>query len=305
MPPFPEGQPYFRPDSSPADPGDAPVRHFPLGRRSGPESLGRVLFWRILSLLAVLFWAVMTGLLIRDTYFPEESRFAEVPPSTVLDLFLYHRDAPNTLILYKDDIKLGHAMLGVRKQLTPPGEADLYDLQASGQIDGEAFGKAAQKLTWRLTSELDAGQNWKSLSLQLIWQPSSPDAGPNDGMVANIAWTEGSKTPVFEVRQGGQVIMDMAKATSLLEGGSFPLLSLMGATKGGLGGSLAQVKAREGLMLLAGKRRKCYILHMSFMGMYEMKTLFTEAGELARVDLPQGWHLLEPMIHGLGGQVMP
>jgi hypothetical protein len=32
---------------------------------------------------------------------------------------------------------------------------------------------------------------------------------------------------------------------------------------------------------------------------YEAQLYFTEIGELARVDLPGGYRLLEPMLHGL------
>ena len=262
--------------------------------------------WKTIQILGVFFWAVMTGLLIRDTYFPEESRFAEMPPGFVLDLFLQHRDVPDTLMLYNGDQKRGHALIGVRAQPAAPDQTPVYDFQGSGQIDGEAFGNAEHQMTWRLTSELDDAKKWRKLSLQMIWQPTNPSAGADQGLVANIAWKEGGGPPAFEVRQGGKVIMDLAKATSMLEGGAFPLLNLIGGTKGnGFASRLAQIKAREGLMTLAGKLRKCYVLQMQIMGMYEMKAVFTEAGELARVDLPQDWQLLEPMIHGLGGHVVP
>jgi hypothetical protein len=32
---------------------------------------------------------------------------------------------------------------------------------------------------------------------------------------------------------------------------------------------------------------------------YDVQALFTEVGELARVDLPHGFSLKEPLIHGL------
>jgi hypothetical protein len=46
------------------------------------------MIWRVAAILAVLFWAVMSGLLVRDIYFPEASRFAVVPPRMVIELFL-------------------------------------------------------------------------------------------------------------------------------------------------------------------------------------------------------------------------
>ena len=52
-------------------------------------------------------------------------------------------------------------------------------------------------------------------------------------------------------------------------------------------------------MDLAGKTRKCYIVTATLLGMYEVLVYFTEVGELARIELPQGYRLIEPMMHGL------
>ena len=60
-----------------------------------------------------------------------------------------------------------------------------------------------------------------------------------------------------------------------------------------------KLQAREGMMMLAGRQRKCFVLTLPIMGMYEVKMIFTEAGELARIDLPDDYVLLEPTIHGL------
>ena len=60
-----------------------------------------------------------------------------------------------------------------------------------------------------------------------------------------------------------------------------------------------QLQAREGVMTLAGRERKCFVLTLPILGSQELKMIFTEAGELARIDLPEGYSLLEPMIYGL------
>jgi hypothetical protein len=52
-------------------------------------------------------------------------------------------------------------------------------------------------------------------------------------------------------------------------------------------------------MELAGKRRRCYFVTLSPMQGMEMRIYFTEIGELARIELPQGYRLIEPMVHGL------
>lgn len=265
------------------------------------------MFWRIISALGVLFWAVMTGLLIRDTYFPEESRFAEVPPKFVFDLFLKQRESATTLLLFRNQDRIGHSTFSIRRQNAVKDEPGIYDLQGSGLVEGKAFGSNAPDFAWRMSSELDEGQSWRSVIFQSGWRQENRSDPSRDGVTATISWKQGGDTPVFEVRQAGQVIMDNSKADALLKGGMMPLGGLLGsqANRSAVFANLAQVKAREGAMTLAGKRRKCYVLQMLFAGLYEIKMLFTEAGELARVELPQGLHLLEPTIHGLGAQLAP
>ena len=60
-----------------------------------------------------------------------------------------------------------------------------------------------------------------------------------------------------------------------------------------------KVTAREGSMKIAGQRRKGYVIEFSLMDHYHAKAFFTEAGELAIVELPEGYRAVEPVIHGL------
>lgn len=275
----------------------------------------RRMLWRITGALIVLFWAVMTGLLVRDTYFPEESRFAEVPPALVWNLFLRHDAsgaALNTLHLYHDDQKLGHATFSVRKRGGEPsskgGQAEEeggnevtaapsdFEVSATGMIDGVAMGRQGADVAWRIAGELAGGEHWRKVDLQTRW--SATDTA------ATLIWKEGEMQPAWEVRQGDELIMSSKTAAGMLPGasGMVPPGLLPGFAGAGVEdgvGSALNIRAREGTMDLAGRRRKCYVLHITILGMYEAKAIFTEAGELARVDLPQGYRLLEPMIHGL------
>lgn len=264
------------------------------------------MFWRIISALAVLFWAVMTGLLIRDTYFPEESRFAEVPPAFVFDLFLNHRETATTLQLRKDDDRIGHATVTIRKQNVVGGGRSSYDLMGSGQIEGRAFGAKEKDLTWRLSGDLDEGHEVRGVVFQTAWRgEGDPNNRKSDAVTATASWRLGGK-PDIEVRQGGKVVLDTASAYSLLGASTLPLGGMMRSLPGTTPQpGFAVVTAREGAMMLAGKRRKCYLVQMQFMGLYNVKIVFTEAGELARIDLPQGFHLLEPTIHGLDAGLTP
>lgn len=273
----------------------------------------RGMLWRILSAVIVLFWAVMTGLIIRDTYFPDQSRFAVVPPRFVFDLFLAEAAAfNNTLHLYHDDARIGHTSFTIRKDgsdavdddfdFDSDAESDagiqegsLYALMASGTVHFPVpGGNVEHDLTYRLTAELADAERWQSLDLEL--RSNSAD------VLATILWKLGDKLPQVEVKRGGQVIMNT------------PLLQTMMAMKGTLGGmewfselNAAQaanveatpLHAREGIMELAGKKRRCYIVTWPVLQTEEVRIYFTEVGELARIELPQGYRFIEPMMHGL------
>lgn len=253
------------------------------------------MLWRILSAVIVLFWAVMTGLIIRDTYFPDHSRFAVVPPRFVFDLFLAEAAAfNNTLHLYHEKEKIGHTTFTIRRD----GDENapfVYAVLASGSVEAKKDQLTGHDLTFRLNGELANAERWTSLDLEV--KSLSAD------MLATIAWKAGDKLPAIEVKKGGQLVMNTQ------------FIQTMMAMKGALGGGdkdwlaqLSQVQqqaksvplsAREGLMDLAGKQRRCYIVTLEIMQMEEIRLYFTEAGEMARIEMPQGYRFIEPMMHGL------
>lgn len=266
------------------------------------------MFWRLVSIVGILFWAVMAGLLVRDTYFPEESRFAEVPPKMVLDMFLTHRGSTSSMLLYRDDTKLGHANVSVGKESAQPGQAPFFRLRGSGLIDGEMLSRPGSSLSWLLESELGEDSTWRRLQFQSRLVPPGKSAVDGHDTVVLMSWQAGDAIPFFEVREGSRTIVDSKIASALIQNGTIPLgglLSSSAASANPNAPGFAQVSAREGLMRLAGKRRKCYVLAVQLAGIYEIKALFTEAGELASIELPQGYRLLDPGIHELAPTTEP
>lgn len=265
------------------------------------------MFWRLVSILGILFWAVMAGLLVRDTYFPEESRFAEVPPKMVLDMFLTHRGSTSSMVLLRDSAKIGHANINVSADAAPPGQSRLYRFRGSGLIEGIVFARPDSSLSWLLESDLDEDSKWKRLQFQSRLAPAGGAGREADGMLTMLSWAAGDALPYVELREGGRKIMDSSMAAALLQGRQLPLAGLIekSPNAGNETPGLAQITAREGLMRLAGKRRKCYILTVQLAGMYQIKALFTEAGELASIDLPQGYRLLDPGINDLAPVTEP
>lgn len=256
------------------------------------------MFWRLAAILAVLFWAVMSGLLVRDVYFPEASRFTRVPPRMVVDLFLRQSDSfGSQLHLYHDRERIGHASFQISQRIKP-NHKTVHDILARGvveQIEGD--GRRRVSATWNFACILADAERWQHLQIQAEF--------PEREASLKLAWNEHESSPEVLVRHGGRVIMNSQDVKMILgagEGGAMAMLSLFG------GGGLAQLgekpketalHAREGLMMLAGRQRKCFVLTMPVIGPHEVTLRFTEAGELARIDLPDGYSLLEPTIHGL------
>lgn len=256
------------------------------------------MLWRLLSAFVVLFWAVMTGLIIRDTYFPDYSRFAEVPVRMVFDLFLSEAAAfNNTLHVYQGQDKLGHTSFVLRRMEASldPALKPVYALVASGSLSLPGpTGKI--EFSYQLNGELLEAEQWKSFRVRVN--------APDSEVEADIAWKEGDQLPEIEIKKSGQIVMNTYMAKNLLEnpgatGWITQMLPMKLDMKSISQASAAKLQAREGRLELAGKQRRCYVVTATLIQGYEAKLYFSEVGELARVELPGGYRLLEPMMHGL------
>ncbi|WP_395735541.1 hypothetical protein [Prosthecobacter sp.] len=259
------------------------------------------MFWRVAAVLAVLFWAVMSGLLVRDIYFPEASRFAIVPPKMVMNLFLRQSETfGTTLHLYHHREKIGHADLQVSRRNKAEGLV-MYDLIAHGVVEQAEPGDQMRSIaaTWSIGSTLADAERWQHLTLKASF--------PHQDASMHLNWNEDQPSPEVQVKQGDRVVMNSKDVKMLVDmvsgkGGAMAVLSMFGGSLPKSGSTQPEamtLQAREGLMALAGRQRKCFILTLPILGMYEVKMIFTEAGELARIDLPDDYVLLEPTIHGL------
>jgi len=265
------------------------------------------MIWRVAAVLAVVFWAVMSGLLVRDIYFPEASRFAIVPPRMVMDLFLRQSETFGcTLHLYHQREKIGHANLQVNRRIKPNHQT-VYDIVAHGVVEQVRPGEQLHSIlaNWSLGCTLADAESWQQLNIKVNF--------PQQDASMQLSWNDKQSSPEVQVKQGERVVMKSPDAKLLMGMGAgqdsaLAMLSLLGGGVPKMGAQPDQadtlkLQAREGMMVLAGRQRKCFVLTLPIMGMYEVKMIFTEAGELARIDLPDDYVLLEPTIHGLQNTV--
>jgi hypothetical protein len=253
------------------------------------------MFWRILSTVILLFWAVMTGLIIRDSYFPDHSRFAVVPVRRVFDLFLNEAAAfNNTLDLYHEQEKRGHITFTIKKH-DEKAEVPVYALLVNGglQIPAE---KESVQASFSAVGELADAETWRSFKVAVKAPAAETEAA--------ISWKLGDELPEVDVKKSGQVVMNTQMVKAMLGmkdalGGQSNWLQQVLPSGALPEASSFRLTAREGKMDLAGKSRRCYIVLLHLIQGYELKMYFSELGELARIDLPQGYRLIEPMMHGL------
>jgi hypothetical protein len=258
-------------------------------------------FWenmmRIITLSVLVFWVAMTGLLVRMVYFPDHSRFVEVPPRLVLKGFLEGGATINTLHVYKKDQKLGHASVSTRRVWA--GGVNQYRVYFSGVLDKGAIEMVDAPMNWRLELLLEDLDTWAGAKGQIRLGETNT--------VLDFEWVKSERMPRFTLKQKGQVVADDNSIQPMLgafmgpqAAGADPVLPEgLGLAPGADVATLFQVKTLQGVMMLAGQERQAFLMELSAMEHWKAKAFFTEAGELALVDLPEGWRLVEPVIYGL------
>lgn len=255
------------------------------------------MIWRATAVLTVLFWAVMSGLLVRDVYFPEASRFAVVPPKVVIDLFLRQSDSfGSQLHLWHHGEKTGHASFQISHRIKPDHQV-VYDVLARGMVERQdGDGRRHVESSWSVACSLADAEHWRHLQLDVAF--------PQHDARLQMSWGGEQAPPEVLVKQGRRVVMNSQDVKMLLDAGHDSLAALLPMLAGDMkkrGGQHdpMRLQGREGLMLLAGRERKCFVLTLPLFGRHEVRMIFTEAGELARIDLPDDYSLREPTIHGL------
>jgi hypothetical protein len=260
------------------------------------------MLWKSVTALIVLFWVVMTTLLVRHTYFPKSSGLVRTPVNQVLDLVAHQRQITRSTmsVLHKGQ-RAGNADLAISEWREPAMQKSSgYHFQAGGALKLEGSNStSASSVTWRFDGDLKEEGGWNSMALAM--------RTPATNTSVFIGWKQGDAMPKIEVWRDKELIMDTKAALEQARNKQgAPGLGMMGGLLPSFMGSQSvslenfiQLQAQEGVIHLAGKPRKGYILTLSLMGFYQAKAFYTEVGELTRVELPQGWSLMDPLLEGL------
>ena len=253
------------------------------------------MLWRLATGLIVLFWAVMTALLVRNTYFPEESEQGPVPVRLILQRYAATPTLSNTFQLQHAGSTCGNVSMSVIEWKDPASAQHRgFTWQVGGHIELDPQSSPPARVTWNFSGDYTDDEHWERMTL-------GARSSVTDTFVS-VQWKQGLELPMIEVRKGDKLIMDtkaameQAKSSPMATGlGGLSGLGGLGSFMPGfLGGnktvsldSLVRLNARNASVRLGGRIRKAFVLNISLMGLYPSRAWFTEAGEVIRVDLPQ------------------
>ena len=248
--------------------------------------------WTLFKGLVILFWLTTTVLMVRDVYFPPNHELREVPVGVVIKGFLDHGFKLNSMQVFHNGEKIGHATVDVRK-VTPSDPTSDYILPISITLEANAIPSLGGMASLTGKVELKGGTEWAGVS-GTVRMPQ--------GKVLEFHWDKGEKLPHFVFKENGQWKMDDHMALlmlgqsalapqvqsllpSLLQGAGQPRESVPTGEEDGL----MKLQSREGNLTLAGQKRRGYMVDLTFMDTYHVKAVFTEAHELVLVELPEGY----------------
>jgi hypothetical protein len=270
------------------------------------------MFSRITMLLLALFWLIMTYLLWRSEYVGHTQAGSTVPAELVWRKVLTAPDNSSLEIMHQGR-KVGYCRLAsntgqelaagkfLNEGLPPDNSADRsagFRLDLEGNI---ALDDAPGRLKFDFEIKLNTNEDWQEFNLQLrlkptLWQIHSKQKEQTIQLL--IDEQGGGRTErVFRFSdfQNPQTLMqefDMPAALGLL-GAFSPTIGAKGKN------SLALAldwKARNDWIQIGHTSVRAYRLEAMILDRYRMLILVSRVGEILRVELPDGWELVNDQL---------
>jgi hypothetical protein len=255
------------------------------------------MLWRLFTGFIITFWLVMTVLLVRVTYYPEGSQFAKVPPSTIFKMFSERGSDPLPVHIYHGAKKTGYASVTLHRVKPEDGTGD-YVVTIQATLDRGGLDFVDSQVVGNLNLEMHGMERWGGMHGFLRM--------PDVRTAFDFNWPENESLPKFNLRTGGTTLDDKVLRVMMPfmagpdgvhppPGVNLPTIDPQ---------SSLQLTAREGVMTLAGQKRHGYVMELAIMDKRRAKAFFTEAGDLALVEMPDGWRALNPVIYNLLPEIL-
>ncbi len=254
---------------------------------------------RFAQIAITVFWLVMTTLLFRLVFFPEETRLAEVPPQLVLERFLGRR-APSNLLILDGNREVGSVTISPGRineterrkaiELGRPGEAAAIELSLAGMVNVPALAPPGQgdrnagrmRFTGRVWLGFDHELAFVLFEAQLpgVPDPLTLEVHPQ----AERTVLRRGKEVLLDTAGGAEVSELNAQATLLMSAWGLQMPDGLEGLADEDGVSPPSIIAREGLVTIGGHRFSAYLLDLPLPWGGELRFVLTKAGELMRID---------------------
>lgn len=233
------------------------------------------MFSRAFSVLIVLFWVAMMGLLVRSEVWPDRSALRAVPVEYVAKLLWQHEQVSD-LTVWNDGSRIGHLTLHPRMRKDDKTRL----LEFSGNMLLRLPGTRRQRLSWDGHAEFDAASELAILEFGIAVREPSP-------MRADVTVMPAQKRARFRLTNGGREVesdeysLDESGLKKLL--GQLDLDPALYDTFRFSGGPTAVVSAQMSTMTIHHERIETYLVEVRQGGQTLLEAQVSQLGQLLRV----------------------
>ena len=251
------------------------------------------MLYRAAAVGIVLFWLVMTGLLVRMEWFPGASDLLPVPVNHLFKLMFLHEQVSD-LVLFHDQERIGDLHLEPRR-LSPAGTgAGRNSLTAIGSMLLDLPGLELQHLTLHCVMNLDDGNTVERFELT----GTLHDAKQNS---SSLVVTIGGEPPRshyhYQVRRGDDILAEQdGTPAAILDQPQLESIGMTPALLDALGrrqAAATKMTARRGVLHTKGENIETYDVTIRQGDSVEATVQISQLGQILAAKTFAGYSLLD------------
>lgn len=248
---------------------------------------------RLISVLIISFWLLMTGLLMRAIWFPGDSRLDKISPGAVFRV-IAARGEPSHLDIYENRRVVGKLNVSpMSPQLS--GRRQKIRLHLDGTLDLRI---QAQKLTVTGDVLLSHDGELTGMNLKLLLK--------SQRLELTIRQDEPDQEPVLKLTMLGMTLLDTSENVregEVLEGNPSIalLLSFAGISpadsesirqKANVEASATNLDARQGDFELSGRKHRGYVISVLRHNTPAFRMCVENTGQIMSIETPTSYRLI-------------
>ena len=267
------------------------------------------MLWKTVTGLIVLFWIVMTTMLVKQSYFPDERTAKVIPVNSVLDHIALHQamaGGSDTMQLLRGREASGEISVAISQRLADAkGKRSGFNWHAGGRIANKtADNNSVTNVAWNLEADQKEDQSFERFRVLI----NSKQTGNH----ITLEWKLGDEMPKIEVMQNDKLVMDtkgvLEEAKKQGSGGlsmggfSAMMPGFLGSQKISLE-HFVTMQAREDMVKIGQRKVRGSTLTLSVLGLLQTKIHVTDGGEITEIEMPNQWRALAMQVLGMEPEV--